>query len=66
MVVIESETDDEADRGKWRYEQVDADVSVAGTYDVELECVASTGKKVHLPSAEADDPLTIDAELDNA
>ena len=67
VVVIEAETDDEADRGKWSYEQTDADVSVAGTYDVELECVLANGKKVHFPSAEADNPqLTIDTDLDNA
>ena len=54
-------------RGKWRYAQVDGDVDTAGVYDVELECVLSNGKKVHFPSAKADnDKLTIDEDIDDA
>ena len=53
--------------GKWKYEQVDADVSVANTYKCELECVRLDGKKVHFPSTEAANPeLLIEPDLDNA
>lgn len=52
-------------RGRFRYEQVDADVDTSGIYNTELECVLGT-KKVHFPSKEAEnDTLTLGHDLDD-
>ena len=66
VVVIQTETGLLADKGKWRYEQSDEDVSVAAGYKSELECVLANGKKVHFPSAASVVDLTIVPDLDDA
>jgi hypothetical protein len=53
--------------GTYVYEQIDTDVSVAGLYEVELECILANGKKVHFPNVKAENPkLTIDEDLDDS
>lgn len=52
--------------GTWSYQQVDADVSQAGSFSCEIECTMSNGRKVHFPNEYADNPiLQIDQDLDN-
>ena len=65
-IVVQEETSNVADKGKWRYEQTDEDVSLSGGYKSELECVLPNGKKVHFPSAPAVTDLTINPDLDDA
>jgi hypothetical protein len=51
--------------GTWEYQQDDADMSLAGDYSCELECVAPGGK-VHFPSSQEDNPvLTVDPDVDD-
>jgi hypothetical protein len=52
--------------GTWTYEQSDLDMSVVGTYDIELECTTAGGDKVHIPNEAAENPtLTIDPDIDD-
>lgn len=52
--------------GTWEYQQTDLDMSVIGTYDIELECVTAGGEKVHIPNEAAENPtLTIDPDIDD-
>jgi hypothetical protein len=51
--------------GSWTYQQSDADMSVAGVYDIELECIDGS-EKVHIPNDAAANPkLTITADIDD-
>lgn len=58
-------TDANAD-GTWSYDQDDTDVSGAGLYDCELECITSGGKKVHFPNKKSANPqIEVDEDLDD-
>lgn len=51
-------------RGRFRYEQLPADIDTAATYEVELECILANGKKVHFPNRKAEnDTITLDPDL---
>ena len=52
--------------GTWTYAQTDVDMDTEGEFDLELECVMASGKKVHIPSEAAENPvLTIDPDIDD-
>ena len=52
--------------GDWTYTQTDADVSVADTYECEIEATLPNGKKIHFPNDKADNELlTITEDVDD-
>ena len=53
---VEDETNDPANRGRYRFEPTAGGVDTAGLYSCELECTMPNGKKVTFPSAEALNP----------
>jgi hypothetical protein len=65
-VNVEDESLDEADRGRYRFEQTVAAVSQDGLYKCELECTMPNGKIITFPSREVNNPeWQLDPDIDS-